>query len=284
MPNYTTNVAESALTSTSLITVTAGDIDATTNAEVLYIIDSGIGKDDFTINPNTGEVFVQRALDRETRPQYSLIVGAVDQGPVQRTGYADLFIEIDDVNDNDPIFTSPTFTGEVFENDLNSDVFIGTPAVLLYITATDADIGNNSRITYEIVGATEFSISTFSINGSYRGVISTAVTLDSELQDQHVLTVRALDQPGRSSPTLSQVIINVIDRDDNVPMFTQDVFQAVLYENGDVDELVTNVSAREVDITVINSQIRFRIQAVKKFGEFTFILLLLVSRFVHKNC
>ena len=263
--SYSTNVSETALPSTSLLTVHATDLDATVNADILYTIESGADNDHFSIVPLTGEIFVSQSLDRETRDKYELVLGAVDQGSPKRTGLVTLTIYILDSNDNSPVFTSATFVGTVFENEANFTVFVPGTSNPLLITATDRDIGVNAEIEYSIVSGTDFRISTSYQSGvGFVGEIETTRELDRETQDIYILTLRAVDGGGLSSATFSQVTIDILDRDDNIPVFDESQYSVNLYENGDVGESLVNVSATESDIGINNTQIRFRIQFVSE--------------------
>ena len=270
VPSYATNVSETALPSTSLLTVHATDADETSNAEIRYTIESGIDSNHFSIVALTGEVFVSQALDRETRDRYELVIGAVDQGSSQRTGTVMLTIYILDSNDNAPEFTAGTFEGVVFENEANYTVFIpGSNNDPLLITATDEDIGVNAAIEYSIVSGSDFRIKTSFLTGvGYVGLLETTRELDRETVDRYILTIRAVDGGGLSSATFSQVIIDVLDRDDNIPVFDQTEYIVYLDENGPVGESLVTVSATEEDIAVNNTQIRFRIQAVQESVDF----------------
>ena len=258
-------MSETALPSTSLLTVHATDLDATINADILYTIESGADNDHFSIVPLTGEIFVSQSLDRETRDKYELVLGAVDQGSPKRTGLVTLTIYILDSNDNSPVFTSATFVGTVFENEANFTVFVPGTSNPLLITATDRDIGVNAEIEYSIVSGTDFRISTSYQSGvGFVGEIETTRELDRETQDIYILTLRAVDGGGLSSATFSQVTIDILDRDDNIPVFDESQYSVNLYENGDVGESLVNVSATESDIGINNTQIRFRIQIVSE--------------------
>lgn len=64
-----------------------------------------------------------------------------------------VYIEIGDINDNTPIFDPVNYTVSVYENSP-----VGTP--LINVTATDADSGQNARITYSVTGGDPYSVFT----------------------------------------------------------------------------------------------------------------------------
>lgn len=65
-----------------LLTVQAFDKDSGQNGEIFYrLIDENI-IEKFTINSNTGEIFLRQSLDREQIDHYSFFVVAIDGGDV----------------------------------------------------------------------------------------------------------------------------------------------------------------------------------------------------------
>ena len=64
-----------------------------------------------------------------------------------------VYIEIGDINDNDPVFDPVNYTVSVYENEP-----AGTP--LINVTATDADSGQNAEITYSVTGGDPLSVFT----------------------------------------------------------------------------------------------------------------------------
>ena len=66
----------------------------------------------------TGQVYLVRALDRDTQPQWDVNVLAYDEPgtPTNRIGYAIVSVFPKDINDNYPIFREDSLTGTVGEN------------------------------------------------------------------------------------------------------------------------------------------------------------------------
>lgn len=56
------------------------------------------------------------ALDRETRSSYWVTVFAQDLGAVPQSSSVDVYISVEDVNDNAPEATQPVFYFSVIEN------------------------------------------------------------------------------------------------------------------------------------------------------------------------
>lgn len=102
--------------------------------------------------------------------------------------------------------------------------------------ATDPDAGANGQVRYRIVNHPDLFI--ISANGS----IYTRVPLDRELQSQYGLVVEASDgavDPRRTTLTLS---IQVLDIDDNSPVFSQQNYVVNVPENSPVGTVVLKLS------------------------------------------
>lgn len=105
-PTVEVAVPESSPIGTQLVTFNASDPDQDGRSKVRFSIErSSNRRKQFTINPRTGTVTVQRPLDREEQPRMSVKVVATDDGmPNQRSAIATLTVVLEDVNDNPPKF------------------------------------------------------------------------------------------------------------------------------------------------------------------------------------
>lgn len=96
---------------------------------------------------------------------------------------------------------------------------------VILVKATDADLGANAAVQYQIVSGNTQGL--FSINAS-SGLISTANFLDYERQNKYTLEVSATDSAKTSK---ASVVIDVVDVNDNNPVFGQHVYFADIQEN-----------------------------------------------------
>ncbi|EEB18272.1 predicted protein [Pediculus humanus corporis] len=211
-----------------LLQVTATDGDKDRHQNIVYFLTGqGIDPDNpanskFDINRTTGEIFVLKPLDRDQpngRPQWRFTVFAQDEGGEGLVGYADVQVNLKDINDNAPIFPQGVYFGNVTEN--------GTAGmVVMTMTAVDYDDpneGTNARLIYSIeknVIEEETGSPIFEIE-SETGVIKTAVCcLDRERTPDYSIQVVAMDGGGlKGTGTAS---IRVKDINDMPPMFTKD--------------------------------------------------------------
>ncbi|XP_022625783.1 protocadherin beta-16-like, partial [Seriola dumerili] len=89
------------------------------------------------------EMVLQKPLDREKEEEIFLVLTAVDGGEPNLSGTAQIHVTVLDANDNAPVFTKTVYKATITENAPK-----GT--VITRVTASDADKGSNSKITYSI--------------------------------------------------------------------------------------------------------------------------------------
>ena len=86
---------------------------------------------------------------------------------------------------------------------------------------------------------------------STSGVVTVKQTgpgFDRELVSRHYLTVEARDDLGKGNRNTAQLIVNILDINDNPPIFLQNKYEAVLLENKDEFESNLVVEAFDIDL------------------------------------
>lgn len=126
----------------------------------------------FAVSSSSGVIYTTDTLDRETKDSYWLTVYASDRGVVPQFSTTEVFIEVDDVNDNAPLTSEPLFRCSVPENSPR-DVSV------IQIHAQDPDVSPPSTadwLSYRIVSGNPqnfFTINShtgesFSVSRSYK--------------------------------------------------------------------------------------------------------------------
>lgn len=107
----------------------------------------------------SGIIYTTDLLDRETKDSYWLTVYATDQGVVPQFATLEVFIKVEDVNDNAPLTSEPLYWSSVLENSM-PDVSV------VQIQAQDPDDPivptSADQLSYRIVSGNEHNF--FSIN------------------------------------------------------------------------------------------------------------------------
>lgn len=183
---------------------------------------------------------VLKLLDREAAPQgYNLTLRARDKGVPPRETFKSIVVQLTDINDNAPVFDR-----EEYDVNIPETAPINSPIVKVKVT--DADVGKNAEVLLEIVGGNEHK--EFRIN-SDTGMLYTAVPLDAEIKSYYTLTVSALDQGniGSRKQTAAKIKINIIDTNDNDPLFETAEADVYINENEPAGTSVTKVQAHDKD-------------------------------------
>uniref|UniRef100_A0A671L6B0 Protocadherin-16 n=1 Tax=Sinocyclocheilus anshuiensis TaxID=1608454 RepID=A0A671L6B0_9TELE len=235
-------VPESTDPGSSIYTFQAIDKDGSgPNSEVHYsILQQWPNVPDLLfLDPTTGVLSLGMMLDHERTSSLLLVVQATDSAPdvsQQRRGTVTARIFVTDVNDNDPVFISPSVVSVM------EDQPVGF--VVVYVMAVDADQGENGRVTYRIQSGNTGG--KFSLNPD-TGSLSILRPVDREEQDLYNLTIVAEDH-GLQQHSSSQLLsIQVIDVNDEAPYFEESEYEAFIAENQPAGTTVLVVSASDLD-------------------------------------
>ena len=81
--SYAVQIREDVIPEKFLLRVSASDSDQGSNKEFKFSIFNGDPDGQFRIDPDSGNLYVHRKLDRETRPVYLLTVRATNTGVIR---------------------------------------------------------------------------------------------------------------------------------------------------------------------------------------------------------
>ncbi|KAI3998550.1 protocadherin 11 Y-linked [Homo sapiens] len=202
----TVSIPENNSPGIQLMKVSATDADSGPNAEINYLL----GPDappEFSLDRRTGMLTVVKKLDREKEDKYLFTILAKDNGVPPLTSNVTVFVSIIDQNDNSPVFTHNEYKFYVPEN-------LPRHGTVGLITVTDPDYGDNSAVTLSILDEND----DFTID-SQTGVIRPNISFDREKQESYTFYVKAEDGGRVSRSSSAKVTINVVDVNDNKPVF-----------------------------------------------------------------
>uniref|UniRef100_A0A8B9PXS2 Cadherin EGF LAG seven-pass G-type receptor 2 n=1 Tax=Apteryx owenii TaxID=8824 RepID=A0A8B9PXS2_APTOW len=238
---YRESVRENLEVGYEVLTVRATDGDAGPNANILYRLLNARGPNEvFEIDPRSGVIRTRGPVDREVVEAYELLVEATDQGqePGPRSATATVRISVEDDNDNAPQFSEKRYVAQVPED-------VAPNSAVLRVTATDRDKGSNALVHYSIISGN--TRGHFYIDAQ-TGAVDVVSPLDYEASKEYTLRIRAQDG-GR--PPLSNisglVTVQVLDVNDNAPIFVSTPFQATVLENVPVGYSVIHIQAIDAD-------------------------------------
>ncbi|KAM9307723.1 desmocollin-3-like [Gastrophryne carolinensis] len=206
--------------------------DTQVTYDIIYSI-SGQGVDQppiglFTIDPKTGDLYIHGPVDRETTPSFALMVYAKTKEGFAPEFPLDLTIQVQDDNDNAPVFTENVFCAEVLEHS-KSGTIVGR------VNATDRDEPNSlhTRLKYYLIRQIPPSPVMFAVQPEYGIVTTTSNLLDKETLDHYTLILEVRDMDGRigSLSSTGTMSITVLDINDHAPVFTKQSYQTEVNEN-----------------------------------------------------
>lgn len=236
LPFYTVSLPEDAEVGSFVTRILATDSDVGINRKIKYVLLNS-SNNHFKIVTKSGVITLNKPLDREQKALYNLTIKALDLGSPQLSSTVHLLVNVQDINDNPPEFTSKQYHAIIPENEpVDSDV--------VRVIATSKDTGINAYIYYSIVGGNEHR--KFKIN-ERSGMISISEPLDYERDRNFILTVRATDGGDPPLINMAKVNITLTDINDNPPVFRQAAYNAKIKENSPVGDKVVQVVAVDVD-------------------------------------
>ncbi|KAL8611489.1 hypothetical protein ACOMHN_014544 [Nucella lapillus] len=225
------------------------------------------------VNSSTGQVKLKTTFDREQQSSHPVILKVQQNISWWRSSTATVTILVDDVNDNPPLFSRPTYDVTVAEHSPH-----GTSVVM--VLATDADVGENAIFTYTLVGGADaFSLVERRFGEHVYGLVlvHNSSLLDREISSQMNLTIGTEERDGggggggggggsSSSPGCqgnrcqTLVTLTLQDINDNDPVFRQQryVFRVNTSRQASV---IATVTAEDADLAS-NADVRYSISEV----------------------
>ncbi|XP_054647591.1 protocadherin alpha-11-like isoform X23 [Dunckerocampus dactyliophorus] len=216
-------------------------LDRSSLSDRLFRVVSGSADAYFKVNADNGDLQIQQKMDREELCQGKgaclMELKILVENPLE-VHY--VVVEITDVNDHSPVFLEKKQTFEIGEQSSS-----GTRFQLHAARDPDAEI--NSVRTYNITPNEHFELDIVQSDDDKIPFLVLKRSLDREQKNKHSLIVTAIDggKPQRSG-TLNISIV-VLDTNDNRPIFSQDSYSVVIFENVSVGTIVTSVNATDRD-------------------------------------
>ncbi|XP_076594798.1 protocadherin alpha-3-like isoform X21 [Chaetodon auriga] len=207
-----------------------------------YRIVTGSTEPLFQVNQNDGVLYVKRRIDREEvcdRSTPCLInLKTVLENPLEIHYVA---VEILDINDHSPVFPEKEKRLEISESAL--------PGARFQLQAArDPDVGQFSIQQYKLSHNDYFRLEVKD-RGEDRKVpfLVLQKQLDRETAGKHKLRLTAVDGGKPVKSGAIEIIVDVLDVNDNSPVFTKELYSATLKENVPVGTVVIQVNATDLD-------------------------------------
>lgn len=242
LTSLTSPISEDAEPGTVIALISARDLDANKNGQVTLKVSPGLP---FVLKSAFGEHYTlvtDGPLDRESIPEYIVVLTATDGGTPPLSSQKRFTVSLSDVNDNAPVFSQPSYSVDIEENNAHS-------ALVATVSASDPDLGDNARLSYSILPSivNGSPISSYVYINPENGNIFTMRALDYELMNAFKIEVQVQDsgKPSRSSNVTVHVF--VVDQNDNPPV--------ILYPSSSEDSSIQLKAPRLAPISHLVSKI-----------------------------
>ncbi|XP_032400608.1 protein dachsous [Etheostoma spectabile] len=202
------------------------------DAEIPVTLRVDTEADKFAISSG-GEFSTKVKLDYDEAPHNYSVTISISDGVSSDSAVVE--VQVTDVNDNSPVFTSDSVTESVPEDaDVGSNVTV--------VLATDKDSSFNQEIRYSLRGGEgKFSVHPVS------GMVSVTGPLDRETKTEYSLQMVAEDQGRPARSATASLLVRVSDINDNVPKFLDPEYQGEVLETASVGTSLLTLSAVDPD-------------------------------------
>lgn len=208
----------------------------------------------FSVSPTSGDLYTEKSLDREglcgTTSVCTVRCDVAVQSASPESAFFrkfSLVVYILDANDNAPAFSQSSFVVEISEQ---------TPVETTFAlpTANDVDVDERHKVQRYTL---EPKIDTFNLNvlayetlsGEHRLSVFLRISqpLDREVNQLYSFSLIAFDGGSPIKTATLPITVNVLDENDNEPVFDHAQYTRVLTEGTPTDSVALVVNARDLD-------------------------------------
>uniref|UniRef100_A0A8C2WRQ2 FAT atypical cadherin 2 n=1 Tax=Cyclopterus lumpus TaxID=8103 RepID=A0A8C2WRQ2_CYCLU len=223
----------------------------------------------FSMDKESGTLLLQKTIDHERTKWYQIDV--IARGSHNGTDVASLVsvsIQVQDVNDNQPLFEANPYRAFLAEN-------MPAGTTVIQVTANDPDTDTNGRVTYTLASRPEDAAAdateVFSIDGD-SGWITTARQTDCEAARFYRFDVVATDRGGDVKLSSSVLVeVTVTDENDNPPQFSASAYRGSVVENSSPGEVIVSMTTADADVSLENRLVTCYITDGDPLGQFAII-------------
>ncbi|XP_063166591.1 protocadherin-23 [Candoia aspera] len=257
---YNVSCAEHSEVGDCLLQVKATDQDSGHFGHIEYFLYNGFHNNEkseaFQIDINSGCIYLSQDVDREEDPStYDFLVKAIDGGGLSAQAF--VHIEIEDINDNRPVFNPATYVISI-----SSHTQPGTEITNLH--ATDKDSGIYGAVTYELIPGHLSSL--FKVDPS-TGIVYLISSLSNADCSSVLLTVSAQDGGGLWSVVNAVVTVRILQTAVAPAVFEHSYYSFSIPEDAPEGSSVGTVKAKE-PLNFLET-ISYRISSGNSYGIFT---------------
>ncbi|XP_061485335.1 protocadherin-8 isoform X2 [Rhineura floridana] len=273
----TVELPEDAPPGSLLLDLDASDPDEGSNGQLLYAWGSQVpaeARQLFGLDPLSGRLSLQGAVDYELQRAYELDVQASDRGASPLAASCKVVVRLLDVNDNAPTVAISALSAGVGgggaatqagaeEDDASAStvayVSEAAPAesLVALVSTSDSDAGANGQVRCSLLAAPH---EPFALQRAYDAsyVVLTTGALDRERVAEYNLTVVAEDLGSPPAKTVRRLTVRLADENDNTPRFAKARYEVAVLENNPPGAYLASVLASDPDLG-LNGKVTYRL-------------------------
>ncbi|XP_062983467.1 protocadherin-8-like [Elgaria multicarinata webbii] len=268
----TVELPEDAPPGALLAQLDAADPDEGANGQLLYAWGSQVPAEArrlFGLDPLSGRLSLQGAVDYERQRAYELDVQASDRGASPLAASCKVVVRLLDVNDNAPDVAVSALRGAEGDADAEGagDAATATVAyvseaapaesLVALVSVSDSDAGANGQVRCALLAAPH---APFALQRAYDAsyVVLTTGALDRERVAEYNLTLVAEDLGSPPAKTVRRLTVRLSDENDNAPRFAKARYEVALLENNPPGAYLATVQAADPDLGS-NGKVTYRL-------------------------
>ncbi|XP_058852120.1 protocadherin gamma-A11-like isoform X1 [Acipenser ruthenus] len=248
LKSVSSSVPEDSLPGTVVAVINIYDEDSGKSGQVRCFVPVNLPFKIISEVKNYYMLVTDRALDREVESEFNVTITATDEGSPPLSSIKTITISVSDVNDNPPIFTQPSYTAYLMENQPK-----GTR--IITVKAKDKDADQNGKVMYSFMEDSNqvLTLSSYVSINSESGDIFSLRPFDYEQFGVFQIHVKAQDRGNPPLYSNTTVKVFIVDQNDNAPkvLYPKQNERSVLAEmiprSAHTGYLVTKVVAVDAD-------------------------------------
>uniref|UniRef100_A0A452U9T1 Protocadherin alpha 11 n=1 Tax=Ursus maritimus TaxID=29073 RepID=A0A452U9T1_URSMA len=182
---------------------------------------------------------LKKYLDREKTPEINLLLTAADGGKPELTSTVQLFVQVLDINDNDPEFEQSEYKVRLMEN-------VAKETFVIKLNATDRDEGVNGEVTYSLMSVKPNGKLLFTLDEN-NGEVRVNGSLDYEENKFYEIEVQAIDKGNPPMAGHCTVWVEILDANDNAPEVTVTSLSLPVREDTQPSTVIALISVSDRD-------------------------------------
>ncbi|XP_066552585.1 protocadherin Fat 4-like [Amia ocellicauda] len=248
--NYNVSVPETISVGSSILKVTAVDLDTSSEFNSITYTVVPPHPSEFEVRVGDGSILLKQTLNYNRSSSYSFTVKAQDRDG--NSDQTDVLITVEDVDNLSPYFLHSLYNASIHEHKTGI-----IPTILPEpIEARDGDLGLNVPVDYSISTVRPVDYTGFFTIDTGSGILSVVSELDREIVESVTINIQASQRDDALKTADATVVVNIEDVNDNEPTFDQTSYNVSIPENCPNDTTILRVIVTDLDQGGFHGELR----------------------------